>query len=132
MREKLDWVNPGVELIERRNGWTGISYGQRAKIAKVMGNGNFKVDGSDQQWRPFSDGTAIRTGDSRREVHFVVVSPELEDEIAHAKRLSAARRILADEAKRLDGLSRLRAGDNDDELLASADRISALKSEAQS
>lgn len=126
MREVPEWVKPGVEMIERHNGWSGVSYGSRFRIAKVHANGNFKVEGSDQQWRPWGDGEAWRTGSDYRGSALVRVTEALESEIAHSKRLSAARRVIADEAKRLDGLSRLRSGNSDEEVIATADRIRTL------
>lgn len=121
------WVQPGVEVVEERSGWNGLSYGSRHIIAKVHANGNFRVEGRDQQWRPSDNGRASRTGGDSwdRGPVLVRVTPELEAEIAHSHKLAIARDILAKEAKRLEHLSRLRSGDADAEVLAAAEAIAS-------
>lgn len=127
VREIPDWVRVGAELVERTSGYYGERYGKRAKIAKVHANGNFKVEGSDQQWRPFSGGQASQTGQSGygERMSMVLVTPELEGTIAHNRKFREAQDVVSKEAKRLEGLARLRIGFDDNAVITAAEAITA-------
>ena len=106
-----EWVKVGAELIEVRSGWHGAVYGPTQKIAKVYKNGNFVVEGDDQQWRPWSD-RAVKTGGLRSSATLHPITSELLVEKGEAEEMEIARRWVADEAERL---SRLRGSDALDE-----------------
>lgn len=110
-RHMPDWAVVGASMIARSTGWR-TRYGIRTKIAKVLGNGNIKVDGRDEQLRPWGDGIASQRG--YRGDTFVLVTPEVEADIIRQADLDEARIILAGEIDRLQSIR------HDDGMLAEA------------
>jgi hypothetical protein len=114
-----NWVQPGVEVMEVRSGWE-TGYGRIQKIAKVYANGNFLVEGSPQQWRPWGDWTARKTGEHGWHFAYLhLVTPKLLAERDRARLVAKARQTIRAE------LDRLTAIKHEDGLIAEAAAIKA-------
>ena len=90
-----DWAKPGVEVVEVGNRFTTRKYGSVHRIGKVYKNGNFVLEGSSDQWRPWSGGSAQRTGEqgwNRSAVR--LVTDEVRQEMARDLELAKARSVV--------------------------------------
>lgn len=107
MTTTIDWVKAGQTVVMRHSGFGG-QYGQTHKIDKVYKNGNFTLEGSKDQWRPWAGG-AMRTGDTSRfhRQSCVPLTDEVAAEVASSQALSKAKAVIRAEAERLDKLWRL-------------------------
>lgn len=118
------WVQVGAEVIEVYSGSFGRRrYGATRKIAKVLKTGNFKIEDSDQQYRPWSTYTrAFRTGNGRYgSSSLSLLTDELTAEMAAEAQFLRARKIVESEIKRLENLSR----GPDEDMIAAAAQIEA-------
>lgn len=116
-----NWVQVGAEVIfsaERR--FDTRAFGCTAKIVKVLKNGNFKVEGSDQQFRPFED-HATATGNAWSKSQVFHLSDELRPAVALWHRVKVAHGIVNTEMRRIR--MALDINNSADELLKIADEI---------
>lgn len=120
-----EWTKVGAKLITYSSRtWGGEIYGPVVTIAKVFKNGNFKIEGRGEQYRSFSDHGRRAGGDSfGRGPSYKPLTPEVEAAAAHEKIVSRAKAIVGAEGDRLIKLAR---SQEDDEILAAADRIGRL------
>lgn len=127
MRTIPEWVRPGADVVIRSNGW-GRRFGRITKINKVHKSGNFTLEGDSQQWRPHYE-YASQTGSSGYHMDTCwPLTDETRADMEREARIYAAKKLVSDEATRLEKLSRT----DSDELLAEAYRIVASRKEARS
>jgi len=74
-----NWAQPGVTVIPRHS---HTRWGKECKIAKVYKNGNFVLEGGVQQYRPWHEGTAHRTGGGYSSTTLYHLTDELREKIA--------------------------------------------------
>lgn len=98
---ETSWVAVGADVMEVSSGFGSATYGRVLKIAKVYKNGNFVVDGSDQQWKLYSGGYAKETGRTYRRACLYPVTPALMAEKAEAELAREARYWLREFADKL-------------------------------
>lgn len=104
---------PGAEVVKRSSGFGRPRYGERLKIGKVYANGNFILEGdaSRTQWRPMGDVASQRGGDRWSRTYLVIVTPDLEAEIATARQVEHAKAAVNQEIERLREIAR--SGDDE-------------------
>lgn len=125
------WVEIGAEMVEVYSGSFGRRrYGATRKIAKVLKTGNFKIEGSDQQYRPWGTYTrAFRAGNGHYgSSSLSLLTDELIAEMAAEAQFLRARKIVESEIKRLENLSR----GPDEDMIAAAAQIEARNPSRQS
>lgn len=98
----IAWVQPGAQVVEVGS---NRAFGKIHTIAKVHKNGNFTVNGSTQQFKPWNDGSALQTGDSwvgRKTLRYV--DDATFAKIAEYRRFVAALNVINVEINRLAAL----------------------------
>jgi hypothetical protein len=127
-RTNPEWVREGQEVVRRASGFNGYSYGSTHTIAKVYKNGNFIVAGIDGQWRAW-DAAAHLTGNAGRlsRQSIVPLIDETRAEIIGEQKYATAKRLLFDEAKRLETLAR----SNDRDAIIAAGEVLAKARKAE-
>ncbi len=112
-----EWAKVGVEVVESRGGF-GEHYGKTSKITKILGNGNARIEGSDQQWR-IHNGYLAQTGSySYGGTTYRHLDVEQRERVLKVAQVAKAKKVLQDEADRLEKL--WRHGDEDAMIAAAA------------
>lgn len=119
-----EWTKVGAKLITYNSSSWGVSYGPVVTIAKVFKNGNFKIEGRDEQYRSFKDEGRRAGGDSYgRGPSYKPLTPEVEAAAARERLVDKARDVVRAEGDRLVKMAR---SSEEDEILAAADSIGRL------
>ena len=120
-----EWVKEGQRMVMRRSGFGRSTYGEVRMITKVYKNGNFILEGSTQQWRPWGT-SASKTGQADRwsRDSCVPYTDEIREEVLRHQAIDRAKAAIRLEAERLDKLWR---GGSDDEILAGVQILSKVE-----
>lgn len=111
-REVPSWAVVGAEMVRCYSGFDRTRYVNRAKITKVLGNGNIRIGDGPDQYRPDHSGVyggsphAHKAGAGYSSEYWQLVTPALEAEIAEDARYDAAVTVLKKEAERIENLWR--------------------------
>lgn len=122
-----DWVRVGQEVVISTIVWGDPSYSSILTIEKVYKTGNFTVAGqNDRQWRPVSDWAWLAGRDnSWSRERLLPLTDALKAEMKAAQRYSTAKRLLHNEAERLEKLAR---SDDREAIIAAAAALKARES----